>query len=284
MWAEGWHPYPRTSLCSVPMPARPPGFTVLREPLYEEALEYLPERDLSEGELRIYAVHLEQVDAAIGTTLRTTIEHFGRYVRMPVLLTTPEDPDVWLKLAHALGYGLPTTVGLGTGAEWPTEPAPQTILLPARPIVSGAGAEQLGEDIFEKLEGNYGKRVARYLGPVATMLAEASLWSCRDSSVGVVAGMSYERRDDVLRLILANTESAISSRDRAEEALIDLMDESERRNGALNAIASMAKGRGFEIKATIAAGNGRLRWEGAWAASTEEYVAGMSVIIDVSSN
>lgn len=267
------------------MSARPPGFTVLAKPLHEEALSYLPERGVKGNELHIYATHLEQVDAAFGAALRTTIEHFGRYVRMPVRLTVPEDPDVWLKLAHALGYEMPNEVQLGTGADWPNEPAPQTVLLPARRVNNGAQAEQLGDDIFEKLEGNYGKRVARYMGPVATMLAEASLSGCRDSSVGVVVGMSYERAEDAVRLVLANTESEISGREQADEALIDLMEKSEEENGALDAIASIAKDRGFEIRATIAAGNGRLRWQGAWEASpAQEYVPGMGIIIDVSSN
>jgi hypothetical protein len=252
-------------------------------PIGTAGFAYLPERGIRDGELKIYAAHLREVDAALAVAMRVVVEHFAGQLAMPVTMMPPAEPEVWLRFHHMLGEALPRRYRLGEGAKKPEGDAPSSVLMPACTIRHYDEADRIRELIPEALGGNYGMRPMRYIAGAFGILIENALTHGADSTVGAIGAISFERDEDLLRLAVCDTAKDLVGDGDSEERLIAAIEQSEENGGGLAGLAEQATRLEIDAQITLAAGNAKISWEpgGAWKAEQSQFIPGAGVLLDI---
>jgi hypothetical protein len=260
----------------------PPFVSFAREPIGEDAFDYMPEPGRGGESLHLYSAHLAQVDACLAVAVRATIEHYATSVGIPVSMDLPEEPGCRSCLLGLLGERLPAGLSLrgeGVGAG---EAQGGAVLVPATSVGGYADADILTDRLAEELGGRFDPSAVGYLAGALGVLLENSLEHGDDGSIDPLAALSHQVEEGVLRLAVIDTGTTIESDAEADQRLAEALEYSRREEGALVGLGDQAKLLGIDARITIASGNGRLRWrDGEWSPETAKSVAGTSAIVDV---
>ena len=269
----------------IAMASEPTWVSVTADPRGEPALAYLPARDVAGEKMKIYAAPMTAADSAIAVSLRATIEHFSRYMEMPVALEPPADAATARLLRDLLGESLPENFDLADGCAWPEGSRLTEALMPARRIESFEEADATTGALPGVFGPTYGWPQMRYLAAAFGVLVENGLQHAENSSIDVVAGMAYDRRDDVVRLVVVDSGRTIASLDESEDVLLDALERSEERNGGLAWLVQQPTARELDVSAILATGQARAYREGgSWRISPGQYVAGFAAVVSVPSH
>jgi hypothetical protein len=264
------------------MPCTPGAVSIVRDPTAEAALAYLPARGHNGDHLYFYAANAARVDAVIAVAMRSCIEHFGGYVRIPVrLVEAPADEPTWRALDALLGTDLPATYSIGQAA--PTGEAPTTVILPAVRIGSYDFADQITDAIVDPLGRHHPRKLMRYVAGSFAALVENGLDHAKDSTVDVIASIAYDRDADQVRLAVTDTGESMSVA--GEDALRDALDRSRDADGGLHDLAARVAIVERDVAITLATGTARARSDGGeWTFGTGEYLDGFTASVSVRSN
>jgi hypothetical protein len=252
--------------------------TLLADMCGERALGFLPGPGADEaGEAMIYGGPVERIDAWGGAALRCLIEHRARHLQRRVVISPCKDEAAW-DLLHALvRKDCPAHLVLTDDCKEHGEHPPPEVLLQAQPVASVEKAHDLAGELLgasqRKLE-----EPARFAAKYLPELVSNAFRHARVRTVPPVVCAFFDQPNSSLQFVVVDIgrrRRAFTQKSLAEKVLAS-------KEASLASLVDHAAERSLEVELTVAAGSGRLRWQGgSWLRATAEQIPGFCSAITV---